>query len=122
MGFREGAWATVWEVKKNPSGRSFNVNLSTSKKDRDTGEYETDWSGYAMFAGDAAKKAATLKRGDRIKLNGCEVTTKYVKEQEKKYTNYTVWDYEPSEFSSGGGKKSKPVDDEDYISEDSLPF
>ena len=122
MGFREGAWATVWEVKRNPSGRSFNVNLSTSKKDRDTGEYETDWSGYAMFAGDAAKKAATLKRGDRIKLNGCEVTTKYVKEQEKKYTNYTVWDYEPSEFSSGGSKKSKPVDDEDFISEDDVPF
>lgn len=121
MGFREGAWATVWEVKKNPSGRSFNVNLSTSKKDRDTGEYETDWSGYAMFAGDAAKKAATLKRGDRIKLNGCEVTTKYVKEQEKKYTNYTVWDYEPSEFSSGGGK-SKPVDEYEGDDIDDTPF
>lgn len=49
-------------------------------------------------------------------------TTKYAKEQQKKYTNYTVWDYEPSEFSSGGGKKSKPVDDEDYISEEDVPF
>lgn len=121
MGFREGAWATVWEVKKNPSGKSYNVNMSTSRKNKDTDEYETDWSGFAMFAGDAAKKAATLKARDRIKLNGCEVTTRYVKEKNEKYTNYTVWDFDMSDFSSGGGK-SRKNDDEYGIDEDSTPF
>lgn len=121
MGFKEGAWATVWEVKKNPSGKSYNVNMSTSRKNKDTDEYETDWSGFAMFAGDAAKKAATLKARDRIKLNGCEVTTRYVKEKNEKYTNYTVWDFDMSDFSSGGGK-SRKNDDEYGIDEDSTPF
>lgn len=121
MGFRENAWLTVWDVKKNPSGKSFQVRASTSKKDKETGEYETDWSGFINFVADAGKKAATLKPRDRIQMKGCEVTTRYVKEKDITYTNYTCFDFEMSDFA-GGGKKSNRDDDEYGIAEEDLPF
>ena len=39
MGFRIGAYATVWEIKDG-SGNWTDVKLSISKKNRYTGEYE----------------------------------------------------------------------------------
>lgn len=121
MGFRENAWLTVWDIKKNPSGKSFQIRASTSKKDRDTGEYETDWSGFINLVGDAAKKAAVLKQRDRIQMKGCEVTTRYVKEKDVTYTNYTCFDFEMSDLPSGGGNR-KRNDDEYGISESDMPF
>ena len=118
MGFREGSWLTVWSIEKNSSGKSTKIRASSSRKNKETDEYETDWSGFVTLAGDANKKAAMLKERDRIKIKGCDVTTRYVKEQNKEYTNYTVWDFEMSDFNAGG-KKSAPKDDYD---EESTPF
>ena len=51
-----------------------------SRKNKNTGEYETDFSGYVGFVGTvAAKKAAQLKEKDRIRLGDVDVTTKYDK-------------------------------------------
>lgn len=77
MGFRTGAYAKVWEVKPF-SDTSVKLRLSVSRKNKQTGEYEQDFSGYVNAVGTAAaKKAACLKEGDRIKLGDVDVTTKY---------------------------------------------
>lgn len=95
MGFKTGAYAKVWEVKKI-SDVNTQLRISTSRKKKDTGEYEQDFSGFVSCLGaDAARKAMSLKAGsDRIKLGNVEVTTRYNKEKKTTYTNFYVFTFE----------------------------
>ena len=125
MGFRKDAWATCWGAEPK-SDTLTNVRISTSKKDKQTGEYNQDFSGFVAFVGTAAaKKAAALKEKDRIKLGDVEVTTKYDSEKKITYTNYKCYNFE---LQNGGGSESstssiesQPVVDEG-LSEDKLPW
>jgi len=93
MGFRKDTWATCWGVEPKSDTLTV-VRLSTSRKDRATSEYVQDFSGYVSFIGTAAaKKAANLKERDRIKLGDIEVTTNYVKERNKTYTNFKCFSF-----------------------------
>ena len=94
MGFRQDArFVKVWEVENK--GNYHIVSLSTSKKNKDTNEYETDFSNkFVRFIGTAHTLAADLKKGDTIKLGSCEVTNKYDKEKNTTYTNYLVYSFE----------------------------
>ena len=79
MGFKTGAYATVWEIKP-----VFDTNtkcrISISRKKRGADGYEEDFSGFVSFIGSvAAKKSACLKEGARIKLGDVDVSTKYDK-------------------------------------------
>ena len=56
MGFRTGAYAKVWEVKPF-SDTSVRIRLSISRKNKSTGEYEQDFSGYVTAVGTAAALA-----------------------------------------------------------------
>lgn len=125
MAFRDNAFATVWEVKPT-RGSSMKVRISTSYKDKKTGEYINDFGDYAFFSGDAAKKAAKLKEKDRVKLLQTSVTSQY--DKEKKINRYTfcVWDFEMADSKGGSGTKSSaaapkaaPAVEEDT---DELPF
>lgn len=98
MGFRTGAYAKVWSVEN--TGRFHKVNLSVSRKDKNSGEYVTDFSGFVAFVGGANLSAATLQRGDRIKIGDCDVTTVYNKEKNVTYTNYTIFSYEMADGSN----------------------
>lgn len=102
MAFRDNAYATVWEVKTT-RGSSMNVRISTSVKDKKSGDYISDFGSYVFFAGDAAKKATNLKEKDRVQLLQTSVTSKY--DKNTKQTSYTfyVWDFKPAE----GGKNNK---------------
>lgn len=124
MGFRTGAYATVWSVEPT-RGNAVKVRLSTSRKDRQTGNYEQDFSGFCSFVSRAAALSMTLHERDRIRLVDVDVTTKYNKETGKEYTNFTVFSYEP--VSSGNTDQQQrqeqvvednPVDGE----EDPAPF
>ena len=84
MGFRKDAYCTVWEVKQG-SGNFSDARISTSKKNKQTGEYETDFSGFVRFIGSAHQKSSSLKEKDRIKLGDCEVTNRYDKEKKVTY-------------------------------------
>lgn len=109
MGFRNGAYAKVWEI--SPLGdTSTKVRLSISHKNKQTGKYETEFSGFAMFYGAAAKTASRLSEGNRIKLGDCDVTTRFDKEKNKSYTNFKVFSFEEVEDGSGGVTET-PVDD-----------
>lgn len=95
MSFRQNAWAKIWEI--TPNERYTKVRLSTSKKNKQTGEYEQDFSGFVTLAGTAHRDAAKLKVGDRIKIGECEVTNRYDKSKNITYTNYSIYTFEFSE-------------------------
>ena len=91
MAFQDGSYAKVWEVKRNTNYTD--VRLSTSKKRKDTGEYETDFSGFVRFIGKAHQDAANLNDGDRIKLGSVSATRTYNKMENKNYTNFQCYSY-----------------------------
>ena len=125
MGFRQGArFVKVWEVENK--GNYHIVSLSTSKKNKDTNEYETDFNNkFVRFIGTAHTLAADLKKGDTIKLGSCEVTNKYDKEKDTTYTNYLVYSFE----KEGGNtnNQSTPKADNSFMdipddADSELPF
>lgn len=123
MGFRTGSYAKVWAIEPK-SEVNTTVRLSVSRKNKRTGEYEQDFSGFVSFIGTAtAKKAACLKEGDRIKLGDVDVTTKYNGEKKITYTNYKCFSFE----TEGNAPTSPPAspkteESEGEIDESNLPF
>lgn len=62
MGFRTGSFCTIWEVEPI-SDTNTKARISISHKNKQTGEYETDFSGYVNFMGTvAAKKHPALRK------------------------------------------------------------
>ena len=91
MSFRVNAWAKCWQI--DPGERSTKVRISTSRKNKQTNEYEQDFSGFVTLAGTAHKEAANLKVGDTFQIGDCEVTSRYDKEKKKEYINFTIYSY-----------------------------
>lgn len=121
MGFKKGAFATVWQVDKQE--RYTKVRISTSRKNRESGEYEQDFSGYCSFVGEAHKLGAGLSQKDRIRLGDCEVTTKYNKENGQTFTNFTVFSFEiPDDSNRGTQVATRPDNGEVDVDDDGLPF
>ena len=125
MGFRTGAYAKVWEVKPF-SDTSVKLRLSVSRKNKQTGEYEQDFSGYVNAVGTAAaKKAACLKEGDRIKLGDVDVTTKYDGEKKVTYTNFKLFSFEldgNSPATKSNNTEPQPSVDSGEVDDARLPF
>lgn len=125
MGFRKDAWATVWSVEEG-RGNSLKVRLSVSKKNKDSGEYEQDFSGFCTFIGSAKIKGEKLQKKDRIKLGDVDVSTRYDKEKKQEYVNYKVFDFttadddEPSSAVSADTSVSADTGETD--TEESDPF
>ena len=123
MGFRTGAYAKVWEVTPM-SDTSTKVRMSISRKNKQSGEYEQDFSGFVLAIGTAAaKKAAGLKEGNRIKLGDVDVTTKYDKEKKITYTNFKMFSFElDDEETRSPSTEPQPTGDEGEFDDDRLPF
>lgn len=99
MGFRNNAYAKVW--KSEDKGNYSIVELSTSKKNKQTDQYETDFSSkFVRFIGQAHTDIKNTQDGDRIKLTEVEVTNSYNKETKQGYTNFLVYGFEPIESAS----------------------
>lgn len=125
MGFRTNAWATVWGVEEG-RGNTTKVRLSVTRKNKETGEYEQDFSGFCTFIGNANAKANRLRERDRIKLGDVDVSTWYNKEKGVEYVTYKVFDFEVqnnNETSSNSSASmfldSNPVDGD---TEEFTPF
>lgn len=104
MGFRTGAYAKVWSVEPKLDTVT-QLRISVARKNRDSGEYEQDFSGFVAVIGTAAaKKASLLKEGDTIVLGDTDVTTTYDKEKKKGYTDYKLFSFEKPD---DGGKEQK---------------
>ena len=105
--------------------------MSISKKNKQTNQYETDFSGFVRFIGTAHQRANTLKEKDRIKIGDCEVTNSYNKEKNVTYTNFAVFSFEDansngSNANTNHNAQSKPnangfINIPDGIDEE-LPF
>lgn len=108
MGFKQGAFAKVWKVEDK--GNYHVAQMSTSKKNKQTDQYETDFSNnFVRLIGTAHTQAATLKDGDRIKIGNCDVSNKYDKEKQKEYTNYCIFSYEMADGNSANVSSPAPV-------------
>lgn len=124
MGFRTGSYAKVWGVEPK-SDTATTIRLSVSRKNKQTGEYTQDFSGFVSFIGTAAaKKAACLKEGDRIKLGDVDVTTKYNAEKKITYTNYKCFSFDIEIGSSAlpTAAEPQPNVDEGTVDDSRLPF
>lgn len=100
--------------------------ISISRKKKDSSEYEEDFSGYVAFVGTAAaKKAACLKEGARIKLGDVDTTTKYDKEKKTTYYNFKCFSFEDANASKSSSDTAtdatQPVVDDGEV-DDRLPF
>ena len=106
MAFRNGAYAKVWEVSR-VADNYVDVRLSTSRKKKDTSEYEQDFGGFVRFIGTACEPAKTLKNGDKIKLSEVACTQTYNKEQQKQYTNFQCFAFEMADGAPQGKQPAK---------------
>lgn len=150
MGFRQGAFARIWSV--NDEGKYSTANVSVSKKNKETGKYDVEFSDrYVRLVGSAhetAKKLglptreefdATSNKGVSVQISSCDVTNKYDAKTEKLYTNYVIFGFEIPDNDSGNSSSDKNVGDvkkstsskaktnkvtkqEEVESEDDLPF
>lgn len=121
-----GSFATVWSVDPR-SDSLVRGRISINKKNKQTNEYEEDFSGFVSFIGTyAAKKAANLKERDRIKLLRVDVSTKYDKEKNRTYTNYNIFDFNVVGSENVNPARKDPInavdDGEVEPDEDKLPF
>ena len=131
MGFRVNAICKVWQIMPK-SDVNTQLRVSTSRKNKQTGNYDQDFSGFVSCVGAAAaKKAAKLNEGARIQIKECEVTTNYNKDKNITYTNFAIYDF-LAEGEEGFGERGnsvkkddpepkKPVDDGEP-EEPNLPF
>ncbi len=131
MGFRTGAYAKVWSIRPI-SDTMASINISTSKKNKQTDKMEKDFSGFATCIGTAAvKKAMALKEGDVIVIGDCEVAMTYGADNKPTYTNYKVYSFEVAEnngksnAASNTPARQKKADegiDHNPVEESHLPF
>ena len=125
MGFRTGAFAKIWEVKPI-SDTNVRLRMSVSRKNKQTNEYEQDFSGFVTAVGTAAaKKAASLKEGDRIKLGDVDVTTKYDKDKNTTYTNFKLFSFDVDGGTTAhkaSNTEPQPSVDSGEVDDARLPF
>jgi len=113
MGFRNNAIATIWKVKEsNGENRFRDVQISTSRKNRKTGEYESDFSGFVRFVGNAMTGVEALKEKDRIVLKNVDVSRKYDKEKKKEFVHFIVFDWEPYSNKTNSQKNQSDQDNQ----------
>lgn len=105
MGFRTGAFCKVWSVE-SVNEKNTKLRISISRKNKQTGEYEQEFSGFVSCLGAAAaQKAAHLHEGDRIRLGDVDVRTTYNREKRVTYTDFLLFSFE---LDDGGPAQAAP--------------
>lgn len=113
--FANDSFAKVWKIipKESEEQKYTQIQLSTSKKNKKTDRYETDFSDYARLVGDAEKKAGNLEAEDKIKIVKCGVNNHYDKEKRKMFYQFVIFDFEI--------EKKKQSNDTDWVKMDEIP-
>lgn len=125
MGFGKGNFCTVWKTENK--GKYTVAEMSTSKKNKETDKYETDWSNkFVRLVGTAHEQAKNFGERENLKIGSCDVTNKYDKEKNITYTNYVIFGFEDVK---GNNSKSTPKETkgDGYMNipdglEEELPF
>lgn len=125
MAFRQGAYAHIWQLENK--GKYHVARMSTSRKNKETDQYETDWTdSFVRLIGQAHEQADKIDISKNVRIGSCEVTNKYDKETGKTYTNYAIFGFENAQ-DSAVKKQNKPNADEfmkipEDSDDDGLPF
>lgn len=139
--FANNSWATIWSFEDKVGYG--NANVSTSKKDQESGQYETDFQHkFVGVSGEAYEflKSCSIpdKKGIRVRLVRVGLTNKYDPDKKVTYWNPKIYEIDegdgnsPAPAPKGGNKKvaapaKKTTSKTDYAvlddNEDSpLPF
>ena len=127
MGFRPGAYATVWAVEPKTDTWT-KVRLSVSMKDKNTGQYDQKFSGFVEFVGTAtANKAKQLKERDRIRLGDIDVESRYKSETKETFYNFKCFSFEPvssnqTQQSNGVNMTGVTVGPDGFMEIESNPY
>ena len=121
--FTNDSYAKIWKITPKKEGaKSLSVQLSTSFKNKQTGQYEVDFSGYALLIGKAFEKAEKdLQAGDRIKILNCGCKQIWDKQKSQNNTTFLIFDMEiqtEHKIKDASDDKFVPLPDND----DELPF
>jgi hypothetical protein len=105
MGFGTGKFGRVWKIENK--GNYHVAEMSTSKKNKQTDQYETDWANkFVRLVGTAHNQIESMDISKSVKIGACEVTNKYDKEKNTTYTNYVIFGFEDVD---GGNQSSRPA-------------
>lgn len=130
MGFRTGAYATVWRTRETNSDKVTKAQVSTNRKNRQTGEFERDFSQWVKMIGAANDKVKKLGERARIKILECEALAEYNKEKETTYYEFIIYDFEEVESGTKTPNAAAPEKKQAFpddpvqgdVNEDNLPF
>lgn len=115
MGFRPGAYAKVWNIKPISDTKT-DIKISISYKDKNTGEYKPEFDGFVSCCGSvAAKAAANLSVGDRIKLGDVDMVRIYNKETK---TNFECWKLFSFDVMSSHEQVNASAPSDDFVEEE----
>ena len=133
MGFRAGAYATLWEVRPTKSDKVLSANVSISRKRQD-GTFDDEFSQWVKLIGNAKKRGESITERTRIKILDCDVKAPYDKQERKtKFYDFVIFDFEDmngnssekKSSSSGGTKqpaKRSAFEYEGDTDEEDVPF
>lgn len=110
-GFREGAYARVWDIRPVDGKNATDIRISISSKNKETGEYRDDFAGFVRCYGGANTKAGNLQQKDRIKLTSTSVSNSYNKEKNETKYYFSVFDFEPAEPYTNSGNSGGQAPD-----------
>lgn len=112
MGFGTGKFAHIWKLENK--GNYHVAQMSTSKKNKETDQYETDWqNSFVRLVGTAHAQADSLDITKNVKIGACEVTNKYDKEKNVTYTNYVIFGFEDVDNSKQGNSNAQKAEKKD---------
>jgi len=98
--FSAGSYAKIWEIKAINANYS-DIRISTSKKDKETGEYKQDFGGYVRMVGKAHEQMNYLYEGDKFKIVRCGVENHYDKAKKVTYNNFVIFEAEAEDAPAG---------------------
>lgn len=117
--FANNNYARVWKIypPQKKEQKFTLVQMSTSQKDKKTGEYKTDFSGYVKLIGKAFEKSKELEAKDSIKILKCGVTKIYDKEKQENYETFLIFDFD---FANEKKQKEAEMGVDDFMSMDDI--
>ena len=114
--------ATVWKVENK--GKYCSGRVSSSKKDRRTGNYvNSNWN--VRFIGHSFEPAKALKEKDKITITNGFIENIWDKENNRNWLTLVVFDFEYSEQAKQANASNSASSSGDYVeveTEPELPF
>lgn len=135
MAFKNNCVCTLWNNKQTGKvvteydGKIYaDIQISTSKKNKNTEKYENDFVGTVRCFGKAKEKLleVVLKEKDKVKLLEVETSNHYDATRKQTYYSFVCWDLEIVEQENKRPKEPQIVDNGAMPSlddlTDTLPF